>query len=93
MTDDAIAQALMDYASVLAVINSSDVVDCEGIDETGTVRHVQMLLGPASQIMAMQTDGDAAEMHVEATVEELQRRTQLRLPDYTTLGTETATPS
>ena len=88
VTSDAIADALMDYASVLAVINSSDVVDCEGIDEEGTVRRIRMLLGPASQIMAMQMDGDAVEMHVDETVAELQHRTRLRLPDYTTLGAD-----
>lgn len=86
VTDNAIAHALMDYASVLAVVGSSDVVECKGLDETGTVRSIQLLLGPASQIMAMQTDDADIEMDVDATVAELQRRARWRLPDYTSVG-------
>ena len=86
LTDDAIAEALMDYASVLAIVNSSDVVECEGIDEEGIVRNIKMLVGPASQILAMQTDDEPVEMNVAKTVAELQRRAAERLPDYTNVG-------
>jgi hypothetical protein len=86
LTHDAIAEALMDYASVLAIVNSSDVVECQGIDEQGLVRDIKMLIGPASQIMAMQTDDEAVDMYVEKTVAELRRRSAVRLPDYTRVG-------
>lgn len=86
LTDDAIAEALMDYASVLAIVNSSDVVECEGIDQEGVVRSIQMLIGPASQIMAMQTDDEPVGMHADKIVAELQRRARGRLPDYTNVG-------
>jgi len=86
LTHDEIAEALMDYASVLAIVNSSDVVECEGIDEEGRVRRIKMLIGPASQIMAMQTDDEPVDMGVEKTVGELRRRASTRLPDYTRVG-------
>lgn len=81
-TDDAVAEAILHYASVLAVVNSSDVVECRGIDENGAVRSVQMLIGPASQIIAMDVDGASADLDVENVVTELNRRAIGRLPDY-----------
>lgn len=86
LTDDAIAEALMAYASTLAIVNSSDVVECEGVDDDGTVRTIQLLIGPASQIMAMHTDDEPVDMRVEEIVGELQRRSRGRLPDYSRVG-------
>ena len=37
LTDDVIADAIMEYASVLAIINSADVITCTGVDESGDV--------------------------------------------------------
>lgn len=86
ITDDAIADALMHYASVLAVVNSSDVVECEGINEDGDVGRIVLLIGPASQIVAMHTHREPVEMHVDKIVADLQRRARGRLPDYTNVG-------
>ena len=49
LTDDAIADALMDYASVLAIVESADVITCEGVDDEGKVRAYQLLVGPSSR--------------------------------------------
>lgn len=86
VTADSVADALMEYAGVLAVVNSSDVVECVGIDEDGVVGSVRMLIGPASQIMAVHTNDEAVDLNAEATVAELQRRAAERLPDYTNIG-------
>ncbi len=80
LTDDRIAEALMEYASVLAVVNSSDVVQLPAIDSDGVRRDVRMVVGPASQILAMSADDTDVEMAVDETVEELERRSRERLP-------------
>lgn len=80
LTDDAIAEAIMEYASVLAIVNSADVIDCAGVDESGEVRRMQMLVGPSSQILTMETDEPQVDMEVDETVSELRRRSRLRLP-------------
>jgi hypothetical protein len=86
LTDDTIADALMDYASVLAIVDSSDVVMCEGVDEEGKVRQYRLLIGPASQILSVTTDDPQAEMDVEESVAEFQRRARYRLPSSTDIG-------
>lgn len=85
-TDDAVADALMEYASVLAIVESSDVVDCEGLDGDGRVRRIRLLLGPASQILAMDTGDPETTMNVDGIVAELQRRSRSRLPDSSLVG-------
>lgn len=80
LTDDAVAEAIMEYASALAIVNSADVIDCTGVDESGVVRQMRLLVGPASQILAMDTDEPHVEMPVDEIVSELRRRSHLRLP-------------
>lgn len=80
-TQDAVADSLMEYASVLAVINSADVVQLPGLDEGGVVRRISMIVGPASQIIAMESDDPAVDLHVEDTIEDLQERARRRLPN------------
>jgi hypothetical protein len=86
LTDDAIAEALMDYASVLAIIESADVVGLDGVDEEGKVRHYELLIGPSSQILAVSTDEPDVEMDVEAAVAEFRRRAGQRLPSSNDVG-------
>lgn len=80
LTDDTIAVAIMEYASALAIVNSADVIECTGIDDSGVVRQMQLLVGPASQILSMDTDEPHIEMPVDEIVSELRRRSRLRLP-------------
>jgi|GEM_PF-3012739 len=80
LTADVIADALMEYASVLAIVGSADVVSCPGLDEEGHTRRIQLVLGPASQIMAMDTDEPDTEIDFTDPLEELRRRARHRLP-------------
>ncbi|WP_345479754.1 hypothetical protein [Amnibacterium soli] len=80
-TDDQIADALMEYASVLAVLDSSDVVLLPALDTEGTRRQVRMIVGPASQILAMDSDDETIDLQSENTVEDLRNRSRRRLPD------------
>ena len=93
LTDDVIADEIMEYASVLAIINSADVITCTGVDESGDVREMQLLIGPSSQILTMETDEPHVDMDVDATVAELRRRSSRRLPtdiDVADSGTKVA---
>lgn len=93
LTDDAIGEALMRYANVLAVVDSADVVTVPAVDEHGGLRQIQLLIGPASQIMAMDTDEPAVEMAVQATLDELAARAETRLPSTTEIGDVGALPA
>lgn len=86
LTDDAIADAIMDYASVLAIVESADVINCQGTDENGNVQQIQLLLGPASQILAMATHEPHIEMNAHETVTDLRERARSRLPNSDDVG-------
>jgi hypothetical protein len=86
LTDNAIAEALMDYASVLAIVESADVVAFEGVDEDGKVRGYELLVGPSSQILCVSTDEPEVEVNVKEAVDEFRRRARLRLPSSTDVG-------
>jgi hypothetical protein len=79
-TDDAVALAVMDYANVLAIVNSADVVTVPGVDDRGKPREITLIIGPASQIMAMGTDEPDVDLHVESALADLRARSIERLP-------------
>ncbi|MDR5698962.1 hypothetical protein [Agromyces aerolatus] len=81
LTDDEVADALMQYASVLAIVNSADVVTLPGVDDEGTVREIQLVVGPASQILAMGSDAAPADLASRETVADLRQRARDRLPN------------
>jgi hypothetical protein len=86
LTDNAIAEALMEYASVLAIIESADVVSFPGVDDDGIVRTYELLIGPSSQIFCVSTDEPEVEMDVNAAVTEFRQRAHQRLPSATDIG-------
>lgn len=90
-TDSAIADALMEYANVLAVVDSADVIQIPGIDDEGIPREVQLIIGPASQIIAMETDFDGAELDTARAVADLADRARRRLPSSVAIGDAGAT--
>jgi hypothetical protein len=92
LTDDEIADALMEYARVLAIVGSADVVTFPGVDRGGDLREIQLVVGPASQLLSTSTDEPAVEMDAAAAVEELRRRARRRLPNSLDVG-DTRGPS
>jgi hypothetical protein len=80
-TDDEVADALMEYATVLALLNSSDVVLLPALDTEGRRRQVRMIVGPASQILAMDSDDADFDFDSAEMVQDLRRRSRRRLPD------------
>lgn len=81
LTDDAVADALMEYANVLAVVDSADVVALPGIDDEGKVREVKMIVGPASQIVSMGSDAEWVDLQPERALADLRARAMRRLPN------------
>ncbi len=81
LTDDRIADALMDYARVLAIIDSADVVRLPGLDIEGNIREIQLIIGPASQILAMATDEPQRDMDAETIVAQMRQRAEQKLPN------------
>jgi hypothetical protein len=81
VTADAVADSLMEYASVLAVVDSADVITVPGLDGAGTIRRISMILGPASQLVSMECDDPHVDLQAEGTVTDLQERARRRLPN------------
>lgn len=56
LTDDAVATALTSYAAALARVDSADTVIVPGLNEQGVSHDVEVLLGPASQMLIEDAD-------------------------------------
>jgi hypothetical protein len=80
LTDDRVADALMDYARTLAAVDSADVVRLPGIDETGALRTYELVVGPASQMITRDADDAPVPMAVEETLADLGKRRARRFP-------------
>jgi hypothetical protein len=52
LTGDREAEAILRYAAALANANRAAPLSVPGLDEDGHVDHYEILMGPASQIMA-----------------------------------------
>ena len=74
LTSDAVADSVLDYAGVLARVNTAETITIPFVDEHGAPAEARLLLGPASQISLL--PGDAPETVLDGTVAlaELQRR-------------------
>jgi hypothetical protein len=73
VTDDRLADLLLEYATLLARSNSADTVTIPGRVGTGEVERVAILVGPASQITAWGDDEPFGE-DVSTAVADLERR-------------------
>jgi hypothetical protein len=99
-TTDAISDTVLEYARVLALKGSSDTVHVQGFDVEGNAKTFDLLIGPASQIIASSSDVDRDGIDDKDDVAELTARTEALtqvnyvLPggtfeDYSDLDTET----
>ncbi|MCU1438456.1 MAG: hypothetical protein JWP66_1543 [Naasia sp.] len=74
LTSAAVADALLQYAKGLAQAGSSDVVSIPTL-HGGAPRQAELIIGPASQITALDTTDPERELPGEAeAVDELRRR-------------------
>jgi hypothetical protein len=75
ITGDAIAHAIIEYASELARHESSDTVDIPTVNGGGVATRAEMLLGPASQFVIEPVDTEAEDPIDEALVAEIEGKT------------------
>lgn len=75
MTGDRIANAVLAYAAALGENGTTDIVEIPTADEDGAGAIVEVLLGPASQVMAEPAPDDELEPGDDDLVNELTRRT------------------
>jgi hypothetical protein len=74
LTGDDLAASLLDYARALARKGSSDTVALPARMASGSVETVQILIGPASQLVSEPADLEGPEIEDAAAVAELHRR-------------------
>ena len=64
ITADDVADALLQYASILARTEGSDVVEVPALDHDGRLTTASLVLGPASQLIAVTEEHAPVEMDV-----------------------------
>lgn len=71
VTGDSIADAVLDYAAALARTEGSITLDIPVRFPDGQVTEVRMLIGPASQLVAIPHESDSAELVDDALVTDI----------------------
>jgi hypothetical protein len=79
-TGDALAEALMEYARALARHGIADTIFVPGRTLQGERDRIEVLVGPASQIVSEPVDLDGGEIEDAALVRDLSERTALLAP-------------
>ncbi|THG29993.1 hypothetical protein [Naasia lichenicola] len=74
VTDDTVAELVIDYARSLALNDTSDTVSIPTVGSDGTQAEVELLLGPASQMMSGTTDSPQVDLDAAAAIAELRRK-------------------
>lgn len=75
LTGDEIASAVLDYAKALALMNRSDVVPVPALDGDQAVSAYELLIGPASEIVASDADPLPVEELINSEfLDEIRRR-------------------
>jgi hypothetical protein len=75
ITGDAIAHAVLEYASELARHESSDTVDIPTVNAEGVGARAELLLGPASQFVVEPVGADQDDPTDDALVAEIESKT------------------
>jgi hypothetical protein len=74
VTGDVIAEAVIRYAEVLALRDTSDTIDVPIALESGRVDRAQLLVGPSSELAVVPEESDMDDPEDADTVAELERR-------------------
>jgi len=83
VTGDRIAEAVIVYAEILALRDTSDTIDVPISLSSGQIGRAQLLIGPASQLVMVpeqpeaDADGPLAEIEDEDTLADLTMRTAM----------------
>jgi hypothetical protein len=79
LTTDTVADALVDLTAALGRTQKAEVVEVPAVDREGKIQAVRLVVGPASQIVAIHVDSRYGEPEVGDTVTRL--RAQARATD------------
>lgn len=74
VTGNDLAESLLDYARALAAQGSSDTVFLPARTASGSVEQVEILIGPASQLVSEPADLEGPEVVDTDVVADLRRR-------------------
>jgi len=74
VTDDEVAELVLEYAAALARTANADVVHIPVIDGSGHESIATLLLGPSSEIVAVEAEREQIALDVEGTVKTLHER-------------------
>lgn len=77
VTGDVVADALLDYATVLARADVADHVVVPGRSRDGALTSFDIVVGPASQLLAEHVEGLGEELVDDDFVADLRRRSRL----------------
>jgi len=84
-TGDAIAEAFIQYAAALARAETAGVIEFPGRNADGDVQRLQVLIGPASQLIAEDADVEWPEINSPEAVDRMGRLTaalEAPIPGY-----------
>jgi hypothetical protein len=73
LTGDVIADALLDYAAILARAGQADRVTVPGVSTEGRVTVFDLVVGPASQLLAESVESAGSELEAPDLIEEFER--------------------
>lgn len=76
LTPDEVADALVDLTAALGRVQKAEAVELPALDDEGRSQPVRLVLGPASQILAVHEDTRYAEPDIGDTVERLIAKTR-----------------
>lgn len=74
VTTDRIARAVLDYARALGRVGADDTIEIPAVDDSGEVWKIELLIGPASQLVARQVEGEEQDLQAEELLADLSRR-------------------
>jgi hypothetical protein len=74
VTSDPIAEKVLEYARALGQAGSDDTIEIPAVDESGSVWKIQLLLGPASELVARQIEGEEQDLEADDLLTDLDGR-------------------
>lgn len=74
VTDDEVAELVLEYAAALARTADADVVHIPVVDRNGDATTAALLLGPSSEIVAVQAAPEKVELDTEVVLRTLHER-------------------
>jgi hypothetical protein len=92
VTGSEIAEALMEYAAVLAQQGTAASIDIPVVHPDGTVGTASLLLGPASQLVREPIEEPGNEVTDASLVQRLRRLTAALAPKWPVAGRTESTP-